>query len=247
MIHRLGITLTVMRGDCPDSLAALEYARQVVRCLEDIPPSPESMRSLLDAQDDDLPDGLGQLLKQSLGNQAETVGRCAVAKLLVIRFDVRFPQEGYIHDGGNREISHLLKALKEGYAHQISDIRYLWAREQVSSDHPHYHVILLVNGSLMQNPYGLLHKANEIWNRILGGVFPGLIEFCDSRCLGQRETGSIMIRRPSSVAEGETLVRQQQIYDEKLQEALGRASYLAKTFSKGNTPYRVREFGCSQI
>ena len=81
LIHRLGITLTVMRGDCPDSLAALEYARQVVQCLKDVPPSPESLKPLLDAQDDDLPDGLGQLLKQSLGNQAETVGRCAVATI----------------------------------------------------------------------------------------------------------------------------------------------------------------------
>ena len=168
-------------------------------------------------------------------------------KLLVIRFDVRFPRDGYLHDGGNREISYLLKALKEACANQISDIQYLWAREQVSSDHPHYHVMLLVNGSLMQNPMGLLHKASEIWSRILRGAYPGLIEFCDSRCLGHKETGSIMIRRPSSVAEGETLFRQQQIYDEKLQEALGRASYLAKTFSKGNTPYRVREFSCSQI
>ncbi|CAA7617398.1 VWA domain-containing protein [Magnetospirillum sp. SS-4] len=84
LIHRLGITLTVMRGHCPDSLAALEYARQVVRCLGDIPPSTDSalsLRSLLDAVEGDLPDDLGQVLKRSLGEKAETVGRCAVATI----------------------------------------------------------------------------------------------------------------------------------------------------------------------
>jgi len=30
-------------------------------------------------------------------------------------------------------------------------------------------------------------------------------------------------------------------------QALYRASYLAKNFSKGGAPHRVREFGCSQL
>lgn len=82
LTNRLGITLTVMRGHCPDSLAALDYAREVVRCLGDMPDSPDpatSLRILLDAMEGDLPDDLGQMLKRNLGEKAETVGRCAVA------------------------------------------------------------------------------------------------------------------------------------------------------------------------
>ena len=84
LTNRLAITLTVMRGHCPDSLAALEYARQVVRCLGDAAPSADSamsLRILLDAKDGDLPDDLGQVLKRSLGEKAEPVGRCGVATI----------------------------------------------------------------------------------------------------------------------------------------------------------------------
>jgi hypothetical protein len=84
LTNRLGITLTVMRGQCPDSLAALDYARQVVRCLRDAASSPDSatsMQVLLNAMEGDLPDDLGQILKRSLGEKAVMVGRCAVATI----------------------------------------------------------------------------------------------------------------------------------------------------------------------
>lgn len=168
-------------------------------------------------------------------------------KVLLIRFDVRFPTENYLYDGGNREISSLIKSLKAVYAAQLREIQYAWVRERVDSNHPHYHVMLLVNGSLMQNPYGLLKKTEEIWNHILGGDFPGLIEFCDKKCMGNKTTGSVMMRRPSSEAKGDELICQEQAYQAACRDAIWRASYLAKTFSKDETPYRKRVFGCSQI
>lgn len=168
-------------------------------------------------------------------------------KVLLIRFDVRFPAEGYLYGGGNQEISSLIKSLKASFAAQLRDIQYAWARERIDSQHPHYHVMLLVNGAVMQNPYGLLRKTDEIWNRILGGEYRGLIEFCDHRCMGHKTTGSVMMRRPSSEAEGVELMRQQQAYQAAYSDAIWRASYLAKSFSKDETPHRKRTFGCSQI
>jgi len=81
---RLDAILTTLRGNCPDSLAALDYARQVVRCLGDATPSPGStisMQALLDAAEGDLPDDLGQRLKRNLGERSETAGRCTVATI----------------------------------------------------------------------------------------------------------------------------------------------------------------------
>jgi|GEM_PF-3615263 len=100
---------------------------------------------------------------------------------------------------------------------------------------------------LMQNPYGLLSDVGSIWNRILGGIYPGMIHFCGSQCLGDSTTGSVMIRRPSTVAEPAIQAQQEQAHQAAYGQALFRASYLAKNFSKGSTPHRVREFGCSQL
>jgi len=167
-------------------------------------------------------------------------------KVMLIRFDIHFPQT-YLHNGKNDEISWLLKCMKEAYGPRLGHVHYVWARERVQSPNPHYHLALLVNGSLMQNPYGLLSDVGAIWNRILGGIYPGMIHFCGSQCLGDSTTGSVMIRRPSTVAEPALQAQQEQAYQAAYGHALYLASYLAKNFSKGGTPHRVQEFGCSQL
>jgi len=167
-------------------------------------------------------------------------------KVLFVRFDVRFP-DGYPHDGSNREMSQFMKLLKEFYTDQLVLVHYIWVREQVNSAVPHYHVVLLVNGSKIQNPMGIWLKAQEVWNRVVGVTYSGLINFCRHQYRGQPGTGSIMIRRPSATAVGESLQVQQQEFDQARAAALERADYLAKTYSKGNAPYRVREYGASQL
>ena len=167
-------------------------------------------------------------------------------KVLMVRFDIHFPN-GYINTIKNKEISKLIKLLKDDTDPMVGTILHAWAREQVNSPVPHYHVALWVNGSVMQNPYGVLKRVEGIWNHILGGNYQGLIHYCDKSCLGQKTTGSIMIRRPSSVAEGSVLAEQQHEFQGDYDQAMYRASYLAKSFSKDLTPPRVRRFGCSQI
>lgn len=164
-------------------------------------------------------------------------------KVLMIRFDVRFP-EGYPHDGGNREISELLKRMK-GYQSCIADgidTHYAWVREQVNSPTPHYHVALFIDGSKVQNPYGILQSVESIWQGVIGIVRPGLIHFCCQ----DGGTGHVMLIRPSSVLQGPELEAQTWQFDMAYRDALHRIAYLAKTYSKGNAPYRVREYGYSQ-
>jgi len=60
-----------------------------------------------------------------------------------------------------------------------------------------------------------------------------------SQCPGQGTTSSAIIRRPSTVAEPALQARQQQAFQAAYGQALFRASYPAKNFSKGEAPHRV--------
>jgi len=81
-------------------------------------------------------------------------------KVFFVRFDLRFPG-GTVHQGLNVEISRFVRALTSYYTDHGIAIHYIWAREQWSSDAPHYHVVLLLNGSRVQNPMGVWAKAAE--------------------------------------------------------------------------------------
>ena len=163
-------------------------------------------------------------------------------KVLLIRFDIRFPN-GYPHDGNNHEISCLLRRLRENLGYSGIDVQYAWVREQVSSLVPHYHVVVMIDGSKIQNPVGVLHEADRIWRHTVGYDVTGLVDFC----CHDGGVGHVMLRRPSSVATGEALEIRQHQFRDAYDNAVRRVMYLAKSYSKGNTPPRVREFGCSQM
>jgi hypothetical protein len=61
------------------------------------------------------------------------------------------------------------------------------------------------------------------------------------------QSGSTMIRRPSNVALGDEVPEQQQAFQSAYTTALEWGSYLAKEFSKGNTPFRMREYDSSRL
>ena len=166
-------------------------------------------------------------------------------KVLSVRFDVRFPNV-YPHDGGNQALSRFMKALKEFYTGHGVMIHYVWVREQVSSEVPHYHVVLFVNGSCIQDARGIWCKAQEVWSRIVGGL-DGLVQFCWPWYQDHTGVGGIMIRRPAGNAVGYQLLAQEQAFAAARLAALEHAAYLAKEYSKGNAPERVREFGASQL
>lgn len=166
-------------------------------------------------------------------------------KVLFMRFDVRFPQ-GTVHRGKNEEISSLMKALMNYYYEHGVAAHYIWVREQLNSDAPHYHVIFLLNGSRVQYPMGVWSNAAEIWSGITNGS-PALIQQCWAQPMGRDFTGGIMIRRPTGTAVGQDLIEQQQAYETAYRAALEWGAYLAKAFSKDKTPPAVRRFGSSQL
>lgn len=161
------------------------------------------------------------------------------SKTLIIRFDVRYPQHHPIPER-NDHISNLIRVLKEWYSVNNIESHYVWVREQNTSDTPHYHIMFLVNGSKIQHGSGLVHSAEKLWATILNMPWvEGLIHYCD---LDQGRSWLMLERPPINSS---TL--DQQYFQADIQNVLARLSYLAKTYTKGHAPYRVREFGCSLL
>lgn len=167
-------------------------------------------------------------------------------KVLPARMDVRFPRE-YQSDGKNREISTLTKNLFSHYSRQGIDLEYVWAREQNNSHNPHYHFMVFLDGSKVQDPRNLSDTMERLWEGVIGTSAKGLIDHCDHDYKGKSTKTDTMIRRPSSRATGDKLDAQTQAFARNCADVLKRGAYLAKTETKGNTPKRVREWAASKI
>lgn len=163
-------------------------------------------------------------------------------KVLVIRLDIRFPV-GYVHDGRNTELSFFLRRLRENIEYGSCEVHYVWAREQHESPVPHYHLILMLDGAKIQDPMGILVEADRIWAYTVGFAGTGLVHFCQQN----GGVGHVMIRRPSSVAQGADLLTQQRQFADAYYTALAKGTYLAKTQTKGLTPSQTRVHGGSQM
>jgi len=145
-------------------------------------------------------------------------------KILFIRFDLTFNlNSDYPND--NSLLSRFMEAFTLHCKRLGLDPLYLWVREQVSSINHHYHVILLLDGNKIQNPYEIFIKATNLWGNCLNTNAAGLVNY-----------GShIMIRR-NAVG-----------FDNSYHEALNLSRYLAKSYSKGAAPKGVREMGMSNL
>jgi hypothetical protein len=166
-------------------------------------------------------------------------------KVTCCRFDVRYPQD-YLHDGTNNDLSNLLKLVKEPLTRDGIEMHYVWCRERNTSDNPHYHVAVLLNGNLVQRVDGIFQHTARIWSQIIGSPKEGLIDHC-STFMGEKVPKQIRINRPSSMKGGEALMIQQQQFKAQKEEARKRAHYLGKDDQKGDVPKRVREYGASEL
>ena len=146
------------------------------------------------------------------------------AKVLLVRFDVRYP-DGYLAPEGNA----LFITFMERYIRYLSRKRYsplyLWCRERANSSNPHYHVYLLLDGTRLQKMPNL-YKAEEIWQRQLEleiDYTRRLLYYCNY-------PGSIILRNDQ----------------QKSIETLNYLAYLAKEVTKEQLP-GVRNWGSSYI
>ncbi len=166
-------------------------------------------------------------------------------KVTYFRMDIRVPTD-ISRDNPNKDVSELMKRLKEPLTRAGNEMHYVWCREKKTSKNPHYHVAALVNGSYTQQSYGILQEANRNWQNITGSSKEGLINYCN-RYDGEKVPPQIRLNRPSSKKDGEELAKQQQIFEENKNQVIRLAHYLGKNDQKGDVPPRVREYGTSQL
>lgn len=106
------------------------------------------------------------------------------SRVFAFRVDLRFPYD-YDQDVSNNTIRRFLDSFtakleaseqrrRSSTRVQDNRVRYVWAREQVSSDHPHYHLAILLNGHAYRRvgsymaEHGLARAIKEAWERALG-------------------------------------------------------------------------------
>lgn len=164
------------------------------------------------------------------------------ARILVVRLDVRYPN-AFPHNGTNALISELLRRINIYYSKRKMYCQYVWAREQNRSDAPHVHLLLLIDGSFKENGWGVRNVAGKVWCTLLGGNFDSCIHLCPP-ALG---SSAIMIRRPVKGSQGERLQKETAEFLAARDAAFQGACYLAKNYTKGDAPYRVREWGSSRF
>ena len=159
------------------------------------------------------------------------------SKIFFMRYDIRFP-EGYgdVDNGVFREFqSKFIKNLSRKGLHP----QYVAVREQSKEKHQHYHVALLLDGQKTQSIHNHIQTAERLWDSTLG--LPervngyGLIDDCTTNRNGEKQVNGVMLRPDDPERE------------QKKDECFRRASYLAKTNTKGYAPKGQRELFSSRI
>ena len=158
-------------------------------------------------------------------------------KVFFIRFDLRYPANSALtYRDDNVLLTRFIESLTLYYKRKKADPKYLWVREHSNKTGQfHYHFLLLLNGDLIWNGYGIKTKATDLWRGCLDlsvEAGSGLVHLCE---YNDDQYGGIKINRNDP--------HLKQVFEKCYQ----RASYLAKRYSKGGLPPYVNGFGCSRI
>ena len=159
------------------------------------------------------------------------------SKTFFMRLDSRLPI-GYLHSDNSLFRSFQAKYMKN-LSRQGLKPQYVAVREQSKEKHQHYHIALWLDGQRTQNIHKHIQTAERLWNRTLG--LPerekgyGLINDCTQNRDGLPQVNGVMLRKDDSE------------YETKKDDCFRRASYLAKTNTKGYAPKGQRELFSSRI
>lgn len=172
------------------------------------------------------------------------------SRILIFRADLRYPQyrPGNVGHSDNAIITNFFRFLKYEIERVSTGhktfLRYIWAREQDTSDNPHYHLVIMLSydvfcsiGRIHPDEYGtylrdnLYHRMMRCWYKALGlheeEPYGQLVHIATDR-EGRLWTGKL-----------------QSNDDQSINQAVFNASYLCKAYTK---PFGsgVRVFGTSQ-
>ena len=159
------------------------------------------------------------------------------SKVFFMRYDIRFP-EGYTH-ADNGVFREFQSKFMKNLSRQGLKPQYIAVREQSKEKHQHYHVALLLDGQKTQSIHNHIQTAERLWDSTLG--LParengyGLIDDCTTFRTGEKQINGVMLRPDAPDMKA------------KKDDCFRRASYLAKTNTKGNAPKGQREMFSSRI
>ena len=159
------------------------------------------------------------------------------SKTLFMRYDIRFP-EGYDH-ADNGVFREFQSKFMKNLSRQGLKPQYIAVREQSREKHQHYHVALLLDGQKTRSIHNHIQTAERLWDTTLG--LParengyGLIDDCTTSRTGETQINGVMLRPDDPDME------------KKKDDCFRRASYLAKTNTKGNAPKYQREMFSSRM
>lgn len=151
-------------------------------------------------------------------------------KMLVVRADLHYPLVyPPVHDNLHiqRCMAKIIQFLKRaGY-----DPAYSWVREQVSSIHPHYHCLFLLDGQKTRSCGLVFDNLSRFWASTIASNAPGLVHYC------------IQDYEQSPYQNGQIIQRGQEIP----QNIFWIMNYFAKEEGKGEPNDGLRNFGMSRL
>ena len=159
------------------------------------------------------------------------------SKIFFMRYDVRLPEGVFIDD--NKIFRDFQANFIKNLSRQGLSPQYIAVREQVGDNCPHYHVALFLDGQKTRSINQHVRTAERLWDSALdlppkeNGY--GLVNDCTKDSNGNRHVNGVLLcpDDPEVVT--------------KEDECFRRASYLAKTNTKGNVPKWQREVFTSRI
>jgi len=158
-------------------------------------------------------------------------------RIFAVRIDLLFPAEGYMGYSGcdnacaTSFISHLLWELDVANTKYPHKMRYTWCREQVSSIHHHYHVLLLLNGQAYKGLgyFGKSHGGgfdrDNLYHRIVRA-------WSSAIAWPLEDMGGLVNVATDSVTEKKYLWNFYQNDQAAFAEVFYGASYMCKAYSK---------------
>ncbi|EPO2954434.1 inovirus Gp2 family protein [Vibrio cholerae] len=150
------------------------------------------------------------------------------SRVYVQRIDLRYPSHYSGHNCG--DISRFFSSLKEKIKYDLRKknkvdkciLRYVWAREQLSSENPHYHVALFLNKDIYFC-LGDITKDSDNFSSMIKGAWAsalGIEYFEVKSCVHFPSNSTYYIHKGKNT------------YQEEYRQCFYRLSYLAKIDTK---------------
>ncbi len=172
---------------------------------------------------DEILDALGRQLVYYVSKHSKT---------LVIRFDLHFPQN-FPLVLSNYYISTTIAYIVKKYKRQGLDPQYTWTMEQYNSTHPHYHIVLYLDGQKVRSYRHIFTTAKAAWGRALGVDVSGCVHHCHTtNGVFDLHRNGLQIRK--SDGEEKMQIQVQNVYNQ--------ISYLAKEKTKAPPKDNLRNF-----